>query len=42
MFDMMRSEEMQVIGQHRAAGLAGQLNLEGVDASGIWLGTDSL
>ena len=42
MFDMMRSEEMQVIGQHRAAGLAGQLNLEGVDASGIWLGTDSI
>ncbi|MGY8804471.1 MAG: DUF1330 domain-containing protein [bacterium] len=42
MFDMMRSEEMQVIGQHRAAGLAGQLNLEGVDASGIWLGTDGI
>ncbi len=40
MFDMMRSEEMQAIGQHRAAGLAGQLNLEGVDASGIWLGID--
>ena len=28
MLDMMQSETMQEIGQHRAAGLAGQLNLE--------------
>ncbi|MDP6377156.1 MAG: DUF1330 domain-containing protein [Pseudomonadales bacterium] len=40
MMDMMRSEEMQEIGQHRAAGLAGQLNIEAVDAHGAWLGND--
>lgn len=28
MLEMMRSERMQEIGQHRAAGLAGQLNIE--------------
>ena len=42
MMDMMRSEEMQEIGAHRAAGLAGQLNIETVDAKGMWLGGDSV
>ena len=39
MMDMMASEEMQEIGVHRAAGLAGQLNIETVDATGLWLGS---
>ncbi len=42
MMEMMRSDEMQEIGVHRAAGLAGQLNIESVDAQGLWLGDASL
>ena len=42
MMDMMRSSEMQEISVHRAAGLAGQLNIETVDAKGIWLGETSI
>jgi uncharacterized protein (DUF1330 family) len=38
MLEMMMSPEMQEIGVHRAAGLAGQLNIETVDAAGLWLG----
>lgn len=38
MMDMMRSEKMQEIGIHRAAGLAGQLNIESAGAQGVWLG----
>lgn len=37
MMQMMRSPKMQEIGVHRAAGLAGQLNIETADASGVWL-----
>jgi uncharacterized protein (DUF1330 family) len=37
MLDMMRSPEMQEIGVHRAAGLAGQLNIETAAAGGLWL-----
>lgn len=37
MLDMMMSAQMQEIGVHRAAGLAGQLNIETVDAVGLWL-----
>lgn len=37
MLDMMMSPKMQEIGQHRAAGLAGQLNIETVAAGGKWL-----
>ena len=37
MLQMMQSPRMQEIGQHRAAGLAGQLNIECVDAEGAWL-----
>jgi len=37
MMDMMRSPKMQEM-VHRAAGLAGQLNIESVDAQGVWLG----
>jgi hypothetical protein len=37
MLDMMMSPKMQEIGQHRAAGLAGQLNIEAVAAGGLWL-----
>jgi uncharacterized protein (DUF1330 family) len=36
MLQMMQSDKMQEIGQHRAAGLAGQLNIECVDAAGSW------
>ena len=36
MLNMMQSPEMEEIGQHRKAGLAGQLNIECVDPSGIW------
>ena len=36
MLQMMQSEKMQEIGLHRAAGLAGQLNIECVDAAGTW------
>lgn len=34
MLKMMQSEKMQEIGQHRAAGLAGQLNIETTGALG--------
>ena len=37
MLQMMQSEKMQEIGQHRTAGLAGQLNIECVDAAGSFL-----
>ena len=37
MLEMMQSDKMQEIGQHRAAGLAGQLNIECVDAAGSWI-----
>jgi uncharacterized protein (DUF1330 family) len=37
MMDMMRSPKMQEIGVHRAAGLAGQLNIETAGAAGAWL-----
>ena len=36
MLQMMQSEKMKDIGQHRAAGLDGQLNIECVDATGSW------
>lgn len=35
MLEMMRSERMQEIGQHRAAGLAGQLNIETAGATAL-------
>jgi hypothetical protein len=38
MLAMMQSPRMQEIGIHRAAGLAGQLNIETADAGGSWLG----
>jgi len=38
MMEMMQSPKMQEIGIHRAAGLAGQLNIETADAAGDWLG----
>lgn len=37
MLAMMGSPQMQEIGVHRAAGLAGQLNIETAGASGSWL-----
>ena len=37
MLQMMQLREMQEIGQHRAAGLAGQLNIECVDGTGAWI-----
>jgi hypothetical protein len=37
MMEMMTSPGMQEIGVHRAAGLAGQLNIEAAGASGSWL-----
>jgi uncharacterized protein (DUF1330 family) len=37
MMAMMRSPKMQEIGIHRAAGLAGQLNIETAQPSGAWL-----
>jgi len=37
MMEMMGSPGMQEIGIHRVAGLAGQLNIETVGASGTWL-----
>jgi len=39
MMEMMMLPKMQEIGIHRAAGLAGQLNIETVSAEGLWLGT---
>jgi len=38
MLAMMQSPKMREIGIHRAAGLAGQLNIETADARGSWLG----
>ena len=40
MLEMMQSPKMQEIGAHRAAGLAGQLNIETVDVAGFF-GADS-
>ncbi len=40
MLEMMRSPAMAEISVHRAAGLAGQLNIETADASGLWLGKE--
>jgi uncharacterized protein (DUF1330 family) len=40
MLEMMQSPKMQEIGAHRAAGLAGQLNIETFDVAGL-LGADS-
>ena len=40
MLDMMLSPGMHEIGVHRAAGLAGQLNIETVDGAGLWLGQE--
>ncbi|MFT7243752.1 MAG: hypothetical protein ACI82A_001097 [Candidatus Azotimanducaceae bacterium] len=37
MLDMMQSPTMQEISTHRAAGLAGQLNLETAAPKGAWL-----
>lgn len=37
MFEVMQSKEMQNISVHRAAGLAGQLNIETAGFSGQWL-----
>ena len=37
MLDMISSEAYQEIAVHRSAGLAGQLNIETVDPSGLWL-----
>ncbi|MEH6592264.1 MAG: DUF1330 domain-containing protein [Halioglobus sp.] len=37
MLEMMQSPSMQEIGAHRAAGLAGQLNIETVGAKGAWI-----
>lgn len=37
MFEVMQSPEMQEIGVHRTAGLAGQLNIETTGFSGQWL-----
>jgi uncharacterized protein (DUF1330 family) len=37
MLEMMQSQGMQEIAPHRAAGLAGQLNIETVGAYGSWL-----
>jgi len=37
--EMMMLPKMQEIGIHRAAGLAGQLNIETVGAEGAWLGS---
>ena len=37
MMEMMQTPRMQEIAVHRAAGLAGQLNIETVDARGSWI-----
>jgi uncharacterized protein (DUF1330 family) len=42
MLEMMQDPEMQEIGVHRAAGLAGQLNIETVDPNGTWFGDDGI
>ncbi len=41
MFEVMKSPEMQEISVHRAAGLAGQLNIETTGLAGQWLEGDS-
>ena len=38
MIAMMQSPEYQAIHHHRDAGLAGQLNIETMEAGGLWLG----
>lgn len=38
MFEVMQSPQMQEIGAHRSAGLAGQLNIETTGFTGQWLG----
>jgi hypothetical protein len=38
MLQMIQAPRMQEISVHRAAGLAGQLNIETADAKGLWLG----
>lgn len=42
MMEMMTLPEMLEIGVHRAAGLEGQLNIETVDAKGLWLGVEEI
>jgi hypothetical protein len=42
MMEMMTLPEMREIGVHRAAGLEGQLNIETVDAKGLWLGVEEI
>ncbi|MBE9537916.1 MAG: hypothetical protein IMF06_02485 [Proteobacteria bacterium] len=37
MMEMMQASRMREIAVHRAAGLAGQLNIETVGARGMWL-----
>ncbi len=37
MIDMIQSEKYQAIHVHRDAGLAGQLNIETTNATGLWL-----
>ena len=37
MMEMMQDKEIQVIGEHRAAGLAGQLNIETANPQGEWI-----
>ena len=39
MMQMMQSPKMQEISVHRAAGLAGQLNIETAGGAGTWLGS---
>ncbi len=42
MLEMMQMPRMAEISVHRAAGLAGQLNIESADAAGVWLGGDGI
>ena len=42
MMAMMQDPEMAEISVHRAAGLAGQLNIESANAGGLWLGGDMI
>ncbi len=37
MFEVMQSPQMQEIGVHRSAGLAGQINIETTNFAGQWL-----
>jgi uncharacterized protein (DUF1330 family) len=41
MLEMMQSPSMQEIAVHRAAGLAGQLNIETVGAIGAWIAPEA-